>query len=127
MSLLSFIVVGGGPQGCAVAGALARRGAEVSVIESTAARLQPDAIAALQSLGVDVRVGLVLVGVIDVGTHLEAELSNDHVENYDGIVLADADTTARISAGIRGVSVVDDDDTDADREAARLVRPQRAG
>lgn len=127
MSLLSFLVVGGGAQACALAGALAGRGAEVSVIESTAARLQPDAIAALQSLGVDVRVGLVLVGVIDVGTHLEAELSNDHVENYDGIVLADADTTARISAGIRGVSVVDDDDTDADREAARLVRPQRAG
>ena len=126
MSLLSFLVVGGGPQGCAVAGALARRGAEVSVIESTAARLQPDAIAALQSLGVDVRLGLVLVGVIDVGTHLEAELSNDHVENYDGIVLADADTTARIGAGVRGVSVVDDD-TDGDREAARLVRPQRAG
>jgi len=126
MSLPSFLVVGGGPAGCAVAGALAARGADVAVIENVAVRLQAEGAAALQTLGVDVRVGLALVGVVDVGTHLEAELSNGHVENFDGILLADPDAVARVDTDARGVAVIRDD-ADADREAARLVRAHRVG
>lgn len=126
MSLPSFLVVGGGSAGCAVAAAVAARGADVAVIESTAARLQTDGAAVLQSLGVEVRVGLSLVGVVDVGTHLEAELSNGHVENFDGILLADPAAVAVVEVDARGITVIGDD-ADAEREAARLVRPHRVG
>lgn len=40
----------------------------------------------LRQHGVEVRMGLSLVGSLDLGTHVEAELSNAQVENFDAVV-----------------------------------------
>lgn len=53
----------------------------------------------LADLGVEVRTGIELLGVIDVDSHVEAELSNGRVENYDAVVIADGDTATRLEIG----------------------------
>ncbi|MBN9215029.1 MAG: hypothetical protein ABS62_00350 [Microbacterium sp. SCN 70-200] len=116
----SFLIVGASPAASALASALARHGAEVALIESGSTWPDPDAAAALAAQGVELRAGLGLVGTLDVGSHVEAELSDGHVENYDGVVLAGprlGDDRAPL-----GGRVVALDATDVTGLAARLLR-----
>ena len=50
------------------------------------AELQQTLIDLLRHHGAEVRMGLSLVGSLDLGTHMEAELSNAQVENFDAVV-----------------------------------------
>ncbi len=121
MTLSSFLVVGAGEWALAVADALAARTAEVSLIAAGSAWHDEPAAARLRARGADLRLDLALIGVMDVGTHVEAELSDGGVENYDAVVIADAGTADRLRPLPRAVSIPEDG-ADPDREAERLMR-----
>lgn len=114
MPVSSVLIGGGGAGGCAAAVALARRGVEVTLVEF--ARGWPDAgtgivvrdrgIAAargaadggfgaelvedLRGSGVEARPGTGLVGFVAVDRHVEAELSDGRIENYDAVLVPGA-------------------------------------
>ena len=88
MNVSSILVTGGDAAGLAAASALARHCIEVSVIESAAQWPDEAAADAVRAAGVELRLELGLVGVVDVDSHVEAELSNGSVENYDAVVVA---------------------------------------
>lgn len=90
MTVSSVLVVGGDPAGSAVARALAARGIEVCLVERSAV-VPADQ---LRSPGVEVRTGVRLVGLVDVDAHVEAELSDGAVENYDAVLLFDPESRA---------------------------------
>lgn len=55
----------------------------------------------IRELGITVRLGTELIGITQLGTHVEAELSNGAVENYDVIIAADGiKSTTRTLIGI---------------------------
>ncbi len=58
----------------------------------------------MTALAVEVRTGVELLGVIDVDSHIEAELSNGRVENFDAVVVADAEAAARLSGAVEAGS-----------------------
>lgn len=92
MPVASVLVCGGGDAGGAVALALAERGLEVSLVEEAddAFAEENPLVERLRRQGVEVRAGAALIGIVTVDRHVEAELSDGHVENFDAIVLADA-------------------------------------
>ena len=122
MNVSSILVSGGDAAGLAVASALARRGLEVSVIESAAQWPDGAAADAVRAAGVELRLELGLVGVVDVDSHVEAELSNGSVENYDVVVIADDTVRALADGGSRRVLGV----TEPGR-AVRLAEELAAG
>lgn len=95
MPVASVLVCGGGDAGGALALALAERGLDVSLVdeaEDAFADANPLA-PRLRQQGVEVRGGAALIGTVTVDRHIEAELSDGHVENYDAVVVADADAS----------------------------------
>jgi NADPH-dependent 2,4-dienoyl-CoA reductase/sulfur reductase-like enzyme len=114
MPVSSVLIGGGGAGGCAAAVALARRGVEVTVVEF--AREWPDAgtgivvrdpriaepgapalggldaetVADLRDRGIEARPGTGLVGFVAVDRHVEAELSDGRIENYDAVLVPGA-------------------------------------
>ncbi|GAA5026885.1 NAD(P)/FAD-dependent oxidoreductase [Microbacterium fluvii] len=119
MSVTSVLVAGAGPRGFAASTAFARRGLEVALVERGRERpgdgeLEP---------GGDVRLELTLVGAVDVDSHVEAELSNGRVENYDAIVIADGRAAEQVAAGASShrVFVLGDAD-DIEALADRVIR-----
>lgn len=78
----------------------------------------------MASLGIESRSGVALLGSLEVDNHVEAELSNGRVENYDAIVIADERVAHSLGVGPRHggnrLAVVRDIEQ-AQRLAARLV------
>jgi hypothetical protein len=80
---------------------------DVGVLDDDAESVNPfDAngalIGRLRAAGVDVRPEIELVGFVNVDRHVEAELSDERIENYDVVVIADdgaAKPVWRIIAG----------------------------
>lgn len=110
MTVSSVLVVGGDPAGSAVARALAARGVEVCLV-GRSADVPADQ---LRSPGVEVRIGVRLVGLVDVDAHVEAELSDGVVENHDVVLLSDPESRAVFaSASPRVVEVAGEADVAA--------------
>ena len=105
MTVSSVLVVGGDPAGCAVARALAAGDIEVSLI-APAGCADADG---LRRAGVEVRTQGGLVGLVDVDSHVEAELSHGAVENHDIVVLADPPTRAAFDPASRRVILIADE------------------
>jgi len=103
MNVSSILVAGGDAAGLAVASALARHGLEVALVEPTADWPDVAAADAVRAAGVELRLELGLIGVVDVDSHVEAELSNGSVENYDVVVIADDAARALALGGSRRV------------------------
>lgn len=100
MTVSSVLVAGAGATGCAAAMALALRGVEVSLIEQEPRWPEgDDVVRALRDLAVELRLELGLLGIVEVDSHIEAELSDGGVENFDAIVIADPETAARLTPG----------------------------
>lgn len=117
---LSSVLVVGAEDGSAAAVALARRGIEVALIAPT--RMPLDDLVAVRDLGVEVRLGIDLVGIVDVDDYVEAELSTGRVENFDAVLVTDQTTAARLhldGAHLPRVGVVRDA-ADTARWASRL-------
>ncbi|MFV0372954.1 hypothetical protein [Microbacterium sp.] len=123
---LSSVLVAGTGLGLSAAVALARGGAEVAIVAPATAREAVDDLADLSALGIEVRLGVALVGVLDVDSHVEAELSNGRVENYDAVLIADGPTAVRVGADAADSHRVGriDDAADVDRWVGRLSRPR---
>lgn len=126
MTYSSFLVVGADAAGCAVAGALAAAGTDVALVERDSRWPVMDAMPDLLTRGVELRLDLALIGIVDVGTHLEAELSDGRIENYDAIVVTAREGEVVGDAPGRGVSLVDER-TDVVAAVQQLTRRQRAG
>lgn len=63
--------------------------------------IQDVLVAKIRELGITVRLGTELIGVTQLGTHVEAELSSGVVENYDVVIAADGiRSTTRAFIGI---------------------------
>jgi hypothetical protein len=82
MVISSILVVGDDGDAGAPAIALARRGFEVTLLGGTGEEPAQRA----REAGVEVRAGTALVGFVTVDRHVEAELSDGRIENYDAIV-----------------------------------------
>jgi 2-polyprenyl-6-methoxyphenol hydroxylase-like FAD-dependent oxidoreductase len=95
MPVASVLVCGGGDAGGAVALALAKRGLEVSFVDEAkdAFEAETPLVESLRRRGVELRGGAALIGIVTVDRHVEAELSDGHVENYDAVVMADEETS----------------------------------
>lgn len=101
MPVASVLVCGGGIAGAELSLALARRNLEVSFAvgaDDLTEPLRDD----LRAAAVEVRVGAELIGVVAVDRHVEAELSDGHVENYDAVVAPSPDGGWRLTAGRDG-------------------------
>lgn len=125
MTYSSFLVVGADAVGCAVAGALAAAGTDVALVERDSRWPVMDAMPDLLTRGVELRLDLALIGIVDVGAHLEAELSDGRIENYDAIVVTAREGAVVGDAPGRGVSLVDER-TDVAAAVQQLTRGQRA-
>jgi len=88
MGISTVLIAGDGVAAASIAHTLLDRGADVALIGS-AQDGQDGAADELRSRGVEVRVELELVGVLDVDDYVEAELSNGKIENYDAVVVVD--------------------------------------
>lgn len=98
----------------AAATALARDGYEVSIVGSEAPGAEE--LQSLRDVGVEVHTGIALLGWVGVDRHVEAELSDGRVENYDAVAVGDpgADGGWRIVTGERP--------SDAVARVARVLR-----
>lgn len=126
MVVSSVLVAGQNNTGSELAIRLALRGLEVTLVgfaptaqnspvgvalpADTVGFLQEDATAATsdtgttlalrtREIGVEVREGTRLVGSIAVDRHVEAELSDGRIENYDLIVIADDSGVRLVASG----------------------------
>ena len=83
MVISSVLVAGDAAEaGGASAIALAQQGLEVTLVGGAEDELAQRA----REAGVEVRAGTALVGFVNVDRHVEAELSDGRIENYDAIV-----------------------------------------
>ncbi len=127
MVVSSVLVAGGGVSGCVSAATLAQRGFEVALVdrapdwshegptitldtdpgvllrelgvgEAAHSALVPALAMRLQELAIEVRSGTQLLGCVAVDRHVEAELSDGRIENYDLIVVAAGDRRLRLVA-----------------------------
>lgn len=86
MWMISSVLVGaGGEAGSAAAAALARLGVEVTLV-AAAVDLAAVSVEVLRDLRVEVRQDVEVIGFVPVDRHVEAELSDGRVENYDIVV-----------------------------------------
>jgi hypothetical protein len=103
--VISSVLVAARERDCAAAGALARQGVEVTLIDGdgdgdgdwgdagvalTVGQSSLPTAAELRGAGVEVRAGVGLIGFVAVDRHVEAELSDGRIENYDAIVIGSA-------------------------------------
>lgn len=113
MKARSVLIVGGSVAARTIAGALAQLGIDVSLIHRASEPTDADAsepFGAFSNAGVEIRAGIDLVGVLDVDSHIEVELSNSRVENYDAVVITDAVAAMRLDGDGRAstrVEIVD--------------------
>ncbi|WP_040167896.1 FAD-dependent oxidoreductase [Microbacterium gorillae] len=121
MTESSILIVGGGITGRTTARNLAARGLDVSLIDAEPA--VPESLAAevteLRALGVEVRSAVALVGVIDLGSHVEAELVDGRVENHDAVIVTDPDANSQVTTESPRVIRIDADG-DPDRLSTAL-------
>lgn len=82
MVISSVLVVGDDVDAGVPAIALAQQGLEVTLLGGT----EDEPAQRAREAGVEVRVGTALVGFVTVDRHVEAELSDGRIENYDAIV-----------------------------------------
>ncbi|MFT4307329.1 MAG: hypothetical protein QM604_10610 [Microbacterium sp.] len=99
MILPTVLVIDPGGTGAVVARALARRGWEVVLVDPAGAPADLERATRMRTDGVELRPGTTLLGWLDLGTHVEAELSDGRVENFDLIV--DADPASALRPGAR--------------------------
>lgn len=128
MVVSSVLVAGGDVSACVAAALLAQRGLEVALVEcspewrspSGATTLHTDPEKLLHGLGladatqraplaatlamrmgelhVEVRASVRLIGSVAVDQHVEAELSNGRIENYDLVVVSPTERELRLIA-----------------------------
>ncbi len=122
MTLPSVLVVGPGPASAVVAATLARRGMEVALVGPVPAAGTDESalVAAVREEGVEVRLGTALIGYLELDTHVEAELSDGRVENFDAVI-----SPARRSDGGRVIALSAVSADDALSWANALVLPER--
>ena len=124
MNVRTVLVVGGSADGRAAAIELARRGIEASIVDPAPAPQSSDELVAeARSAGVELRSDVTLVGVVDVDSHVEAELSNGAVENHDAILVLDPGAASLMSAVGTSVRLA----VAADRDDALRVIDRYAG
>ncbi|MFH8251220.1 FAD-dependent oxidoreductase [Microbacterium sp. B2969] len=88
MAVTSVLVSSASCSGCEAAIALARLGVEVTLLERASAWPDDEAEPTMRDLGIEPRLGTELVGFVPVDRHVEAELSDGRIENYDVVVVA---------------------------------------
>ncbi|MFT4211277.1 MAG: hypothetical protein QM626_05335 [Microbacterium sp.] len=103
MTLPSVLVIGPELAGAPVARALVRRGWEVVLADPAGTPADVELATRMREDGVELRLGTTLLGWLDLDTHVEAELSDGRVENFDLIV--DADPASTMPAGARIVAL----------------------
>lgn len=128
MVVSSVLVAGGDVTGCVTAAMLAQRGLEVTLVEGAADGQSPDGAITLytdpehllrelgvfevpersplaaalamrmRELRIEVRASVRLIGSAPVDHHVEAELSDGRIENYDLVIVSASERELRLIA-----------------------------
>lgn len=99
MAVSSVLVGDGGGTGAAAAIGFARLGLEVTLVERASRWPDEDLVDRMRALGIEPRLGVVPVGFVTVDRHVEVELSDGRIENYDVVVVLDAGRWRVIASG----------------------------